>query len=422
MPSHHGRWPAVLSRHPRPADRLRALEEGIESFQIGGWAAAGAGLASGMAYPRVLNVIVSAVASFHQAALAAGIAALLFAALIVGVLGTATWRSIVTAPPTDHGRSKAARLALGFGSGILLGRFLAFDSAASLRASGGSDAAYFAGLTAWTLVLALMLYGFLRWVVSATECWCADGPPSRPALVYGAGLAVSVGVFATGLTPLFMADELLAVSATIRDAAAPGMGMVGAVTAVWTLIPSGLLFAASIALWAFPLSAGSSSLAGFNSSPTRELFDRRRAFRITLTVGTIYAALLLAVRLLLRATVPEEQLNADATRACFFFGQIAAAAFCCTLAGLIMAAQAHVVPSLQALATAFVLALAMTLVIQGMNLAFGGTTTVRFLWLTLSLISNPAAAAVIVVAPAAAYVARRRRARVQARRGRIAVL
>jgi hypothetical protein len=68
------------------------------------------------------------------------------------------------------------------------------------------------------------------------------------------------------------------------------------------------------------------------------------------------------------------------------------------------------VPSLQALATASALAVIVTLVIQGLNLAFGGTTTPRFMWLTLSLIGNPAAVAIVILAPAVAYVFRHRRA------------
>lgn len=307
-----GRWRKYVAFHPDPNDRLRALNDTQHLFQMGFWEAFGTGIAATIAFQNIQTFIPTSVPF-----LSALVAGLIFAPLIVGVVGSGIWRAALAALIWQTRPHNMGRLALGLGLGLLLGQNLslaAFALSKSKFALTGLNLFIFDIL--WIGVMLVSSLFFLYWIAAGARTWMEVAVTSRsPRPTFRVGLIIA-GVWLTiwlGLLfyvyPLSAAGNEIPLPASLDYSEA---AMTGILTNPLTLL-------AFISIWAFPLAAWFwrnqvASTAGSSwvfLDPSPLTLPRQHPLRpgLALTMGmiggVIFCALLLMLDFVLHSTVTD---------------------------------------------------------------------------------------------------------------------
>lgn len=260
-------WQRLRQTHPEPEERRDALDEPSRLFQMRFWMAFATGITAASA---IINVeLISVLLHLGSASDSAMVTGIIFAFLVVGVVGIAAWRA--TFDNLVHGKSHPGMLRASFGLalGLLLGQTLPLFSAYT---GSTTDYGYFTdigflapgqftltsffsqagSLIFWSLLLLLMLYFFLRWVVVSAETWLAVAVSNASLRrCYWIGMifaGVALGILFGQFYYLRTAIPLYAGSSS--SAALPGP-LVAVIALIYS--PSILIFFSC--LWVYPLAA-----------------------------------------------------------------------------------------------------------------------------------------------------------------------
>ncbi|MCK5427884.1 MAG: M48 family metalloprotease, partial [Anaerolineales bacterium] len=170
-----GRWRSVVSVHPDPDDRERTLDDTDRLFRLGFWDAFGTGVAAMIAYSGFqfwLGLITKP--SLVLDILEALGAALIFAPLVVGVVGSGVWRTTFASMARGKLLRGLGRLGLGVGLGAILGQILNIVAYA-LRASADLDFIGWISLVGiqafWNSLLLISLVLLVHWVAVGASTW-----------------------------------------------------------------------------------------------------------------------------------------------------------------------------------------------------------------------------------------------------------
>jgi len=245
-----GRWGRYVAFHPDPHDRRRALSDTQHLFRMGFWEAFGTGIAVTIAFQSVENFIPTSVPFLR--ALGAG---LIFAPLIVGVVGSSVWRAALAALARRTMPRGTGRLALGLGLGLLLGQYLSLAALAlstSKFALTGLNRFVFDVL--WIGVVLISSWFFLYWIAAGAWTWMEVAVASRsPRPAYRVGLIIA-GIWLTvWLGLLFYVYPVSAAGNEIPLPAPVALSLIQA--AITSLLINPLTLLAFMSIWAFPLAA-----------------------------------------------------------------------------------------------------------------------------------------------------------------------
>jgi Zn-dependent protease with chaperone function len=309
------RWLDVVRSHPRPADRLHAVEHPSVLFRLGFWDMLGAGLAVGVAFSHLLFFTMGVLRNAVPAVYQGGPQAVMLAPLVAGVLGLSVWRVVAYARAADRPVPGALAPGAGFGIGVLLAPRM---SLLGLGTGGSGGGTALAGLREGTeggraAAIGLPLLGVLAtvllvgWIRGCAQAWWpharpGEASPRAPRWRWPLGLAVTAIVVTAGLAWWFRlsagyrAYRLVASSfaASVRAGLEP-VGWTGPSwlwSTVWNPVASAILpaddlvLAAVVLVWLFPVVA-------HLRSGTPAL---RFALRAGAVAGAGAALLMLAVR------------------------------------------------------------------------------------------------------------------------------
>ena len=410
------RWRRALDVHPDPDERRAALRETSGLFEMGAWEAFVTGLSVSVAFPQVHSLLSLLAGSTTQIFLTSLALGFIFAPLIVGIAGLGAWRTTFVALIRGEAPHCEAKLGLALGAGVIVGQALSFDAAAgTLGQSVWAGPGLLSGFGAlWAILLVVSLYLFVLWVVAGASQWlavAATGRSVRRTCVLG--LCVASIVLALWIGPFF------SISALGGDA-----GLSLFVTAISYVLVQPLTLLPLIVLWAFPLSAcllreRTSAEAGWAfldspslpSAPSAKTACRPGlAVAAGLVVGLAFCVLVLAARLWLHAEVPEATRDTNRYKFVFFGTQVAVAALMQAGVAAVVAGRVRRIGSLHGLCAAFVAGCTMTAGLLGLNLLFGGTASLAFVWMVFKFVVSGGALLALPVALAVAALASRIRA------------
>lgn len=311
-----GRWRSVLSVHPDPGERHRTLDDTDRLFRMGFWDAFGTGLAAVIAYSGFqiwLGFMTKpSLALYFLEVLGA---ALIFAPLVIGVVGLGVWRTTFAVLARGKSPRGVGRLGLGVGLGAILGQVLnivAYNqrSSADLALNGWIP---FVGLQVlWNSLLLVSLFLFFHWVAVGASTWLEIATTSqslRP--IYRLGLAAAGALLTLWFAFLFF---------SYPGGSSSGFALVsyeGLARTPVTLV--GLMI-----LWAYPLTAwfwrrrvaasSGVSWAFLDPSPRLLRLPRRPPLRPDLALmvgvlgGVLFCALSFALSLGLFLVLPVDLL------------------------------------------------------------------------------------------------------------------
>ncbi len=192
-------WRRLLRTHPDSAVRARAVTEPDVLFRGGFWEAAGAGLATTIAFSNLVTFLWLMFGQLDPLT-ARWLVALVLAPLAAGVAGIAAWRASLRALVLGLPPTRSVTVGAGLGLGLLLGGPLSIPSAAtgSWGTLGGLGMG--AGVPAALLVMvAVLLVGWIAGIAAGWQPTVRDRSPRRECLmtvgVGGGLLALSLGVY-----------------------------------------------------------------------------------------------------------------------------------------------------------------------------------------------------------------------------------
>ena len=405
-------WHIALQMHPDPASRRAVLEDPGRLFPIGVRDAIATGIAAAIALPNIIPLITALRTGSATPALELLASVLFVAPLVVGVVGLGMWRTTFVALARGETSRGAGRLGLGLGFGILLGLILSFHSTFNVEITATLPGAEPLFNIAWSLLLLISLFFFMRWIAAGASAWLEIALSYRsPRLFYTWGLIIAGGILAIWLAFLFY---LRGLGSAIVLALASPLGT------LWYIVQHPLALLLLVSLWAFPLAAwfgrrraasDSSSWAFLTSSPQPFSLVRQAPFRpgLALTLGLLtglgFCGLLLFIRIGVRLSLPESVRNTDEFELGFFLAQIGIAAFMQAGVAALVAAWVQRLGALHGLFSAFIAGCVMTLGVLILNLAFGGTLDPQFVWNTFSQVVNEGALLALPVAWGVAWLA-----------------
>ena len=257
----------LLRVHPRPAERLAAVEDTRPLFALDLTTAFGAGVAATVAYESVVSLVSVFVSDPLDMRF---LAALAFAPAVVGVVGIALWRSAFGS--LADGRRPAASwpLAIALAAGFMVGPELALIRIAD--ASG--DDAMFGELLhgrglGWAVALTVSLVLVLAWIRSCSAAWLRSLGGRSPRAATLVGLVAGAGLLTIVLGVFYVTRDTRDVIGIARQASGAQHDQVDQVISAgpewlwqlalnpqleWTLLRP-LILPALILVWAFPLAA-----------------------------------------------------------------------------------------------------------------------------------------------------------------------
>jgi hypothetical protein len=256
----------LLALHPPPAKRVAALADTRPLFSIGAIGVFAAGLSATIAFDSVHSLVAWYVDDPLDVAM---IAALVFAPLLVGVVGVALWRDRFGALASGTRTQPVWPLGLALAAGMLIGPELSLARAVPGTGRGllgdllhGDGILWAVALTALTLLL-------LDWIASGASVWLRAEAARRSPDAWTAGLLVAAGVLTIVLGAFYSLHTLsegITFSkaltaqqwAQITDVAYAGPKWLWQLVMdpqTLVLIGRPLIPVAVVLLWAFPLAA-----------------------------------------------------------------------------------------------------------------------------------------------------------------------
>lgn len=410
-------WQFAFLVHPQSSQRRHILVKTDPLFRIDFWVAFGTGMAATVGYESVASLIRSLLKELfgrNDVWLESLGAGLIFASLVVGIIGLGIWRTTFVSLIRDQHFGEIGKLGIGLGLGLIVGQAFSFHNITSYQHALGWEqldlGMQFALITFkvfWSILLLISLYYFFQWVATSASIWLSIAMfyPS-PRLFYTLGLLI------TGLCLTFW----FAVLFTIQIAE-PLLLTLNSFEASLVLIPlsfitidvsfqSPLTLTALASLWAFPLSAWfwktqqtqlmSVPQWGFLGSipdqlpiNNQKILQIRLVLRKSLMSGLQYCILLLILRLGIRLIVPESIRSTGALKLMLFYvGHIGLAALMQARVAVKITQQANYFKSIQGLFAAFSAGCLMSLGALIINFLLGGSLNTQFIWDNFSKILN----------------------------------
>jgi Zn-dependent protease with chaperone function len=181
-------WQRLRRTHPEPEERCEVLDDPSRLFRLRFWMAYATGITVASA---IINVeLLSGLLHLGSATDRTVATGIIFAFLVVGVVGIAAWRTSFANLVYGQALPSMMRASAGLALGLLLGQTL---SLIGTYTDSTSDYGYFTtigflapgqftlssflsqsgSLVFWSLLLLLVLYFFLRWVVVSATTWLA---------------------------------------------------------------------------------------------------------------------------------------------------------------------------------------------------------------------------------------------------------
>jgi Zn-dependent protease with chaperone function len=186
-PDKNSRIPELLRVHPIPAARRTLLAQPDRLFHLHALTAFATGVAATIAFDNVVTV-----AAFFNTdpTLMRVIPGLVFAPLVVGVLGVGLWRATHAALVLERSPPNALLLGVALAAGFALGRLLSLHAAIP---TPGEGPAWLFGST-WNLVaMVIAMILFVWWMGAVSQAWSRSRlRPHAPNRVYIPVLAVAV--------------------------------------------------------------------------------------------------------------------------------------------------------------------------------------------------------------------------------------
>lgn len=267
LPAEQRRFPrSLLALHPSPQRRAAALRDTQPLFGVDVMSAFAAGLSATVNFDSVHRLL----AWWVDDPIHVGIlAALVFAPLIVGVVGLGLWRDGFAALAGGAAVGAVWPLALALSAGMVIGPELSLaDAVAPSNRDLLSELRRGEGVL-WVAALAALILLLLTWIASGASVWLRSMAARRPRYAAVASLAVGAGVLAIVLGTYFMLRDLSPVLSYSRGLTSLDHEEISGVTAagprwLWQLVmdPLTLLLiertflpVAVILLWGFPLAA-----------------------------------------------------------------------------------------------------------------------------------------------------------------------
>jgi len=354
----------LLALHPAPERRVAALADTRPLFSIGAIEVFAAGLAATINFDSVHSLVGWYVDDPLDIAM---IAALVFAPLLVGVVGVALWRDRFGALASGTPTQAVWPLGLALAAGMLIGPELSLA-----RAVPGSGRGLLGDLlhgdgVLWVVALVALSLLLLDWIANGASVWLRAEAARRSRDAWTAGLVVAAGVLTIVLGAFYSLHTLSEGITFSKALTAEQHAQVSAVAWagprwLWQLVmdPQTLVLIgrplvpiAVVLLWAFPLAAvfvrrrrtGEAPWAfldpGGSLEPERPRVRLLRPFVIGVAGGLICLAALVLHRAGVHGFVSTATRDRDEFILSFFFWQIVIALGAQGLVGGVAAALAR---------------------------------------------------------------------------------
>ena len=209
-----GSWRRLWAVHPSPAERQRTITDTASLFRLTFWDAGAVGLTIGLAFPNLELTIGLGTLGFDRSGgvISHGLAALLLSVLLVGVVGSAVWRSAFLSLIDDRRRpASLLPIALGVTAGAVLGHVLSFSSSVDVLGSALPSLARIAIVeSVWAVVFTLGTLGLVRWIWAAAETWLRRAPTARSlGRAMTAGLVAAMVLCVPWIGAMFLVRDLV---------------------------------------------------------------------------------------------------------------------------------------------------------------------------------------------------------------------
>lgn len=386
---------------------MSTLSDAARLLRFSAWDALAAGVAGSVMFASLHTLLGTVLYTSEMPMLPAIGAALVVAAVAVGVIGLGVWRETYQAVTSGTRRGHAGRLGLVFGVGLVIGRPIALENFVepyTYYRDLPTIVARFGFSLMWAIVVVLALALFFRWIQTGAGAWISGNPRAEPpAVPLVLGLSLAAIVLAAWLGPALW---LRGYDASINEMI---LAVATAVLAVPSVVPAHPLTHISLlAIWGFPLAG---AVLGRTSSPALQHEDRARALRPALLAAGIaalaFAALVMVGRLGLFVGLDESTRESDTYKLLLYGGHLALAFILQAILGIFVAMRARILPVLSSLFSAHLAAGLMAAITLIGTLTFGGSPDLSFAWSTFSHMAFGGALVVLPIALVTAGLARR---------------
>ncbi len=422
LPHSRKGWQARVSVHPDPDERCRVLDETQRLFRLNFWEAFGVGVAVTIAFSNIQTLVgwiglLTGIQKIADLALELLVPVIIFAPIIVGVLGLSTWRATFAKIARDAAPHGSGLLGLSLGFGLILGRFLLLSPQ---PLPGSTDLATLLYDLPWNVLLLIGLFFFFRWIAAGASVWLEIAATRRSLrLIYTSGLIIASVVLIIGLEYLFYYRDLSSIdlsqgSSSLSNPIADSINVFFSVT---LLQPTTLL--ALICLWVFPLAASfwrrrmarvaTASWAFLDSPsqyarlPLQEPLRPLLAPMIGLVGGLLYCILLLLIQIWRHSNVSAAITNTSQFIQLFTFGRFVGGAILQAIIAAIVAVSVRRLGVLHGLFAAFVAGCVMTAGVCNSLLLYGQTIDSNYVWVILGwMVNGGAILALLTVLPVSA--------------------
>lgn len=355
----------LLALHPSPGERAAALRDTRPLFELAPVAAFAAGLAATINFDSVHSLV----AWWVDDPLDIGLtAALVFAPLVVGVVGVALWRDRFGALAGRTETQAVWPLALALTAGFLIGPELSLLQGVAAPDERGLLGSVLRGDDlVWLAALLAIVALLLSWIGNGAWVWLRAEAARRPRDASTAGLLVAAAVLTIVLGTYYALRDLAPAITFSKALTAQQHAQVDAVawagpTWLWQLImdPQTQLVLerpfvplAVVALWAFPLAVvlvrrrrtGEAPWAfldpGGRIDPERPRVSVRRPLAVGAAAGVTCLLAYVAYRAGIHASVDPGTRARDEFLLGFFFWQLVLALAAQAIAGGVATALAR---------------------------------------------------------------------------------
>jgi Zn-dependent protease with chaperone function len=316
LPNQQGNILQSMKVHPAPSERRRMLFSSEGLFQPNFWIAVAAGMAFSIMKGNIKLLYSGAGVSLLAQSI---ISALLFALLVVGILGLGIWRAAFAKLILGNISIGKGRLAFGITLGILVDYFM--------RQTNTVLKIFL--ILFWSGILFLALYALFHWIASTAESWLEVAASlSSPRRIYLMNLAFAVIISSTVFTWLLM--NLGVIETTSPTDLLQAAGLIFLVFGtLFVSVTNPFVWLALASLWAVPMAAWfwrkqamfvkTASWAYLDSPQLEELqphsiassWQPGFAIQIGIKLGILYCGILLIIRILVRVSGLGDVINGN---------------------------------------------------------------------------------------------------------------
>jgi len=418
-----------LKVHPSPVERRHMLINSNGLFQSNFWVA----VALGMAF-AILNGKIKLLLSQFGLPLPTQsiINSLLFAFLVVGILGLGVWRAAFAKAVLENISIGRGRLALGVTAGILFNDFLG--------EIGSTVSFYWIFIELfWAGLLFFVLYALFSWIASTAEVWLEVAAPSgSPRRVYIFNLSVAIGMSSVAFSWL-LTNHWFIETTSLTDLLQTAGLLFLIIGGLLVGVLNPFVLASLAGLWAIPMAAWfwrkqtvpikTASWAYLEHSPSEspptslgQFWQPRFAVLTGIFVGIVYCGIQLIIRVLVRVSGLGDVINGnDSYKLTYFYAWVALAVLMQIGVAVLVSGKVKKISWAHGLFAAFVGGCVMTIgflaintllgIMDGkiINISVGGGLEPIFVWQVFSQIINFGTFFALIPAIAASAIAGRMR-------------